>query len=269
MSSDSIAMSIDDLDESVPTSRRPALRKLSNDVDALLSELEDGLESERAVLRWLRESIPALLGETETSFYLRFARQWRSEDGVLLDAVLDESARRQVLEGTVVDEVRRRIAVGVIEPAFDRAFRTLRDDSTTYVGSPDESTTSSAEHEPGKQEHTAMRPEIDEFATYQEAATRQLLAGLEKDDEIRRWGQLVEIASFGEIRDGFVRRIVEERSTRRLVTSTDPSRSTRRAREMFASYYLLPAFNDGIDELRRRTKEEPAAERAERTVSSI
>lgn len=264
-----LATSIDDLDEAVPTSRRPALRKLSNDVDELLSELEDGLESEQAVLRWLRESIPALLGETETSFYLRFARQWRSDDGVLLDALLTADARRQPLEEVVVDEVRRRIAVSVIEPAFDRAFRTLRDDSTTYVGAPDESTTSSAEHEPSKQTHTAMRPEIDEFANYQETAIRQLLAGLGSDDEIRRWGQLVEIASFGEVREGFVRRIVEERSTRQLVTTTSPSPQTRRAREMFAAYYLLPAFNDGIDELRRRTKEEPAAEREERKVSSI
>ena len=263
-----VGLSEGEMDRSVPESRRPALRKLSDDVDEIVSEMMSGFSTREVVLRWARRLIPRLLGEMRTPWFAEFSNQFRIEsdvgEPVLLSALLTGEARRRDLSGDAVDEVRQRLAVGVIEPVYHRAFRQLRKDATEYV---DGGESESAEFAPNKQRFIAMRPALDEIDGYQSEALDRLLGpigsesdGLGSVDELREWGQLLELASHGELPDRFVERCVRQRSTRALLVGEMECRGAPRARECFAASYLLPLFNRGVRDLRNRSKEEPNAE---------
>jgi hypothetical protein len=260
------------LDREIPESRRPALVRLCLDVEELVEELMSGFGSRSEVLRWARRMVPRTLGEIETSFYESFAGEFRAagtrgagriedvdEERVLLSALLDGSSRSRDVPPDAVVDLRRDVATEVIDPAFRRAFRQLRKSATEYIDSEDSSETDT---DPDKQRYIAMRPALDELDEYQRRAVDAVLDGLEDVDQLRRWTTLVELASHGEVRDDVLRRSVREESTRSLLTESDATDAQGRARELYVAFYLLPAFNRGVRDLRDRAKEEPDADRA-------
>jgi hypothetical protein len=215
--------------------------------------------------------VPRTLGEIETSFYESFAGEFRAagtrgagriedvdEERVLLSALLDGSSRSRDVPPDAVVDLRRDVATEVIDPAFRRAFRQLRKSATEYIDSEDSSETDT---DPDKQRYIAMRPALDELDEYQRRAVDAVLDGLEDVDQLRRWTTLVELASHGEVRDDVLRRSVREESTRSLLTESDATDAQGRARELYVAFYLLPAFNRGVRDLRDRAKEEPDADR--------
>lgn len=266
------------LDREVPESRRPALVRLCLDVESLVDELTVGFESREEVLLWARRMIPRTLGEVETSFYRSLAEQFRGagtrrsrrspatgvsktiiddRDRTLLAALLNGSSRTRALDTGAVEELRRDVATSVIDPAFRRAFRQLRKSATEYV---DDEHSEESEHDPARQRYIAMRPALDELDSFQRRATAAVLEGLEDADQVRRWTTLVELATHGEIDDEILRRASREESTLDLLTSRDGTIGERRGRELFVAFYLLPAFNRGVRDLRNRAKEQPDAE---------
>ena len=244
------------LEREIPESRRPALVRLCLDTEELVEELMSGFGSRGEVLRWARRMIPRTLGEVETSFYVSLAGQFRAagtradrrvddvdEERALLAALLEGSSRRRELPPDAVVDLRRDVATSVLDPAFRRAFQELRSSATEYV---DDKESDEIEHDPARQRYIAMRPALE---------------GLEDVDQLRRWTTLVELASHGEIEDDVLRRSVREESTRALLTSRGGTSAQERARELYAAFYLLPAFNTGVRDLRDRAKEEPDADR--------
>lgn len=247
-----------DLDGSVPESRRPALRRLTLDVEELVDDLERGFSDRAGILRWARRSIVRTLGEVATSWYRELGTQFRGVpdrrgERVLLEAILVEDSRTQELGEDAVDELRRRIAVEVIEPAYHAAYRSLRGDASEYV---DDADSSGSDTNPAAQSYIAMRPYLDEIDDYQRVAVDALLAGLDDAGEIRRWGAILEHGTHGELPSGFVSSCLREPSTRTLILEDDPTVAQTRARELFAAYHLLPRFNLGVRDLRGRSKEE-------------
>lgn len=272
-----------ELSTEVPASRRPALVRLSMDVEQLVDELETGFQSREEILRWARRMIPRTLGEIPTSFYAELGTQFRGvlndeRERTLLAALLVDRERTLEIDPTAVDSLRRRLAVDVIEPAYARAFRELRDSATEYVDESGDGPNGDSEHSPAKQRYIAMRPVFDELDEYQRVAIDCLLGdvrdpddvgGLEDIDGVRRWGTLLHLATHGEIEPHFIGKCVRQESTLELLTADPPSTAQQRARELFAAFYLLPRYNDGVRDLRSRAKEEPSAERAEKEVPSI
>lgn len=259
------------MDKSVSGSRRPALIKLTTDIESLVNQLETGFSDRADILRWARSSITKTLGEVPTSWYRELAAQFRgvsdrAGERVLLEALLVENCRTLDLDSSAVDELKRRIAIEVLEPAYHSAFRSLRNDATEYVDSDGASET---DHDAHKQSYIAMRPYLTEIDRYQRVVIGSLIDGLDDDGEIRRWGAVLEHATHGEIESGFVNRCLREPSTRSLLTETDPTVAQERARELFAAAHLLPAFNRGVRDLRSRSKEEASAEHEEKKVPSI
>jgi hypothetical protein len=217
--------------------------------------------------------IPRTLGEVDTEFYAELATQFRGvwhdeRERVLLSAMLTDQARLLEMTPDAAEEIRSRIAVTVIEPAFFRGFRSLRKSATEYVDD-SEGGSSGADHDPAKQRYVAMRPVLNEIDNYQRIAVEALLAGFIDDDAIRRWCSLLELATHGELADDFVMRCVREESTSALLTATEPTAGQQRARELFAATHLLPAFNNGIRDLRARAKEEADPDRDPLEVTSI
>jgi hypothetical protein len=221
--------------------------------------------------------IPRTLGEVETPFYRALAEQFRAagsrrgspELGVskiitsdrettLLAGLLEGSSRARDMDPHAVRELRRDVATSVLDPAFRRAFRQLRKSATEYV---DDESSDGSDHSPEEQRYIAMRPALDELDGYQRRATSAVLEGLEDADMVRRWSTLVELATHGEIDDEILRRSTREESTLSLLTSRDGTDAQARARELYAAFYLLPAFNRGVRDLRDRAKEEPDADR--------
>ena len=247
-----------DLDGSVPDSRRPALRRLTLDVEELVSSLERGFDGRAGILRWARSSITRTLGEIATDWYRELGSQFRgvpdrAGERVLLEGMLIDSERTHDLDDEAVDELRRRIAVEVIEPAYHAAYRSLRADATEYV---DDDNSADSDTNPAKQSFIAMRPYLDEIDEYQEIAVAALLAGLDDAGEIRRWVAILEHGTHGELPDRFASRCLREPSTRTLLLEDDPTPAQQRARELFAAFHLLPRFNAGVRDLRGRSKEE-------------
>jgi hypothetical protein len=264
------------LDREVLESRRPALVRLCLDVEDLVDELRAGFEDRSDVLRWGRRMIPRTLGEVRTEFYRALAEQFRAagprgdrriddvdRERTLLSALLEGSSRSREIPPDAVGEIRRDVATEVIDPAFRRAFRSLRKSATEYV---DDEDSEDSDHDPARQRYIAMRPALDELDEYQRRATGAVLEGLEDADQLRRWSTLVELASHGEIDDDVLRRSCREESTIELLTSGEGSDAQERGRELFVAFYLLPAFNRGVRDLRDRAKEEPDADRVQKSV---
>jgi hypothetical protein len=238
-------------------SRRPALVKLVIDVTDLEQELLDGFRSRRDVLEWSRRLTARTLGEVPTRWYLELARQFRGlpADGserALMSALLDPAVRTRDLDEGAAAELRARIAAEAIRPAAHRALRQLRADAGEYI---DDEGDSVSKHDPRLQRFIAMRPALDELEVFQQRALSRLLAGFDSREEIMDWGSDLELASHGEVSERTVERAVNEPSTRRMLCSDRDV--DKRARELFAARYLVPAFNRGVRDLAGRTAEQP------------
>jgi len=265
-----------DLDVDKPETVRPSLVTLSDDVDELTEDLYRGFPTRRDVLTWLQRLSIRTIGEIPQRVVWEIARQYTLDSradqrqGVLLAALLTSSARSRELPEEAVDELRERFAASQIRPAFHRAFRELRKDATEYVDGAEDGDDDA--HDPHKQRHILMRPAIHELDQWQESALRDLLDGFDSRRKILQWGQVVELATHGEINEtdppewgpetsaerDLIERCYAEPSTRTILLG---GTETASARELFAAYHLLPAFNAGVRVLSGRAGEVADAER--------
>jgi hypothetical protein len=262
-----------------PATYRPALVKLSDDVEDLQTEMLDGFDDREQLLAWLQRLSIRTLGEIPQRVFWEFARQFvldqrvDIEQGVLLAALLRpvERDRDADLPKTVVDELRERFVATQIRPAYHRAYRELRKDATEYIDESDDETA----HDPGKQRHPAMRPGLRELDDWQQRALSSLLDGFDDGRAILDWGTELEHATHGELDeieppgwadsvDGavasttdtdFIERCYRERSARSVLTAD--GEDARELRELFAAFWIVPAFNRGVRVLSGRAGELP------------
>lgn len=240
---------------------RPALVTMSRDVQELVAELRAGLADEDEVIRWLRRATIATLGELDAEVYDGFARQWLGGQGLLLAALLVPARRRRRVPADVEKAVRERLAARYVLPAYHRAFRRLRTDATEYADEADEGDL----HDPERQTHTAMRPALDELATWQERALEALLDGFDERGDVLEWAEDLELATHGELPETFAMRCYHETSTVSILLGEDDV--AERARRQFAVHHLLPRYRAGVRTLSRRAGEVASAQREEREVS--
>ena len=248
----------------VPDSYRPALVKLTSDLEEMSEEMMDGFSSRADVLDWMQRLTVRTLGELPQRWYHELARQFRGcpasgKERTLLGAMLVPAARQRDLDEDTARELRSRVIALTIKPAYHRAYRRLRKDAGEYV---DEENGTVSGHSPHVQRYIAMRPAIDELERYQRDAMTAVLEGFDDREEILDWGSEVELATHGEIGSAFVARCYREESTASMLTS---GRAVdKRARELFVAHHLIPQYNRGVRDLAGRAKEQPDAEKQER-----
>ena len=250
----------------VPDSYRPALVKLTSDLEEMSDELMDGFRKRADVLDWMQRLTIRTLGELPQRWYHEMARQFRgvpksARERTLLSAMLVPAVRDRDLDEDDATELRSRLIALAIAPAYHRAFRKLRADAGEYV---DETDGSVSGHSPHVQRYVAMRPAIDELERNQQEAMSDLLEGFDDRQEIIDWGRSVELATHGEIDEMFIARCYREESTASMLTSGRVV--DKRARELFCAHHLIPQFNRGVRDLAGRAKEQPDAEQQEREV---
>ena len=238
---------------------RASLDTLALDVAGLRQELLDGFPDRNAILWWAQAVAVRTLGWAPQRLYRELGRQFRVDEGgsepALLASLLVGTARRRDLGDQPARRERERLFATVISPAFHRAFKQLRGDASEYVD--DERGSTPSGHDPHAQQYTAMRPALDELETHQQRALAHLLVGFDDRAQILDWGETAELATHGEVEEGFVARCYTEGSTRRLLLGHKPEHEE--ARELFAAHHLLPAFNRGVRDLAGRAGEMPSA----------
>lgn len=248
---------IDELD-----SFRPALIKLDSDIRDLEAELMRGFGSRTSLVKWTQQLCVYTLGWVDEDWFIRLAKQFRAgyDDGrhrTVISCLLAPHARQRSIKQDQADEVRRQIVTQTIRPAKRIAFRQLRSDAGEYAAEAG----TGAEHDPAKQRYIAMRPAINEIDERQRSVLNRLLSpgGFDDREGILSWTRDLELATHGEIPEGFATRCYQERATRRALISDGDDYD--RAREFFAAAYLIPVFNRGIADLAGRSKETAQAER--------
>lgn len=256
-------------------SRRPALVKLTTDLEALREELLAGFSSRHEVLRWSQRLSVRTLGELPDRWYHEIGAQFRGvpsseAERTLLSALLTPEHRASDISPADAQELRERLFALTIRPAFHRAFRQLRADAGEYL----DDDGSESQHTAARQRWVAMRPALDELERYQQRALEELLGdpddpddgGLEDEAEILSWGSTLELATHGELPQEFVARCYREASTADVLTGDDET--AQRARELFWAVHLAPTCNRGVRDLAGRTSEQPDAETKEREIAN-
>lgn len=247
-------------------SYRPSLVKLTNDVANLRDDLEQGFSSREELLLWLQRACVRTLGEIPMRVIDEIGRQFRplrgdEDEGVLLAALLTGAARDRDIPEDVAMNLRRQLAAEYLEPAAVRAFERLRADAGEYV----ESSHDGSEHDPARQRHIAMRPALDEIDENQQQALRELLDGFEDKSELMDWTDLLQLATHGELSEGFITRLFNEHATIKMLTGELDKH--RRARQLFAAYYIIPLYNAGVRDLSGRATEQPSSEAKDHEVT--
>jgi hypothetical protein len=245
---------------------RPALVSLTRETQQLEAELLDGFSTRRELLEWSQAVSVRTLGVIEDRVWRELGSQFAGDggrEGTLLRALLDPSAVRRRgsdIPDATRQEERERFIAAFIAPAFREAFRHLRKDAGEYV-SPGEELDP---HDPRNQNHIAMRPSLSEIDRYQSSTLAELLDGFSAPRELLEWSDRLTLATHGETGEGFLERCYLERSAREVLLGE--SETSRRAREHFAAYHVIPRYNAGIRDLAGRSAEIPDAERKETGV---
>ena len=265
-----------------PQTYRPALVKLTGDVEDLQRELLVGFADRSALLEWLQRVAVRTLGELPQRVYWEIARQFvldqlvEVEQGALLASLLRPAERDRHLPEHAVEELRERFVATQLRPAYHRAYRELRTDATEYV---DETSDDSA-HDPARQRHPALRPGLRELDEWQQRALAELLGGFADRRAILDWSSTLEHATHGELDEveppewatdanvgvggvsgsqrDFIERCYSEPSARRVLTA--PGEDSAEIRELFAAFWILPAMNRGVRVLAGRAGELPDVE---------
>lgn len=250
------------LEDGESASVRPATVTLARDVRALLDDLEGGFASEREIVAWLGRIVTRTLGEIEERVLTDIARQLRGDThGPLVAAFLVPAARdRDEITEDVARELRESFRATFLLPALHRAYRDLRKDATEYgAGGEKASRNDGGDTTPGKQSFIAMRPALNEIERYQQTALEALLAGFGSTADLLSWGELLEIATDGEIPEDFAAKCYREKGARSTLLGDEPD--DERARLIFAAWFILPLFRKGVRSRRRRAGEVPSHEK--------
>lgn len=262
-----------DLELDAGHSRRPALVKLTSDLEELREELVAGFDSREAIVRWGQRLSIRTLGQLPDRWWEALGEQFRGtprsdRERTLVAALLADEYRERPIAPGDAQELRERLYALTIRPAFHRAFRQLRADAGEYL---DDDSSTSSQHSAARQRWIAMRPALDELERYQKRALDDLLGpdvdddgGLEDRTAILSWGSTLELATHGELPGEFVARAYREPSTVDVLTGD--GEPAQRSRELFWATHLAPICNRGVRDLSGRTAEQPDAEKRETTI---
>lgn len=241
---------------------RPALvRLVGQDMREILADLLEGFQSRREVLEWAQRLAVRSLGKVPHDVYDALGRAFVSRmddpERPLLSVLLVPSRRDRDVDEEVAREARRRLAGEYLLPSAHRALRELRADAGEYLGD-----AVGSSHDPLEQRYIAMRPALDELDDRQQSALARFLIGFNDGEAVLEWGGRADLATHGEIGDGFASRCYAEESTRRALLGS--RRVDERARESLAAGYILPAYNAGVRVLSGRAGEQPHETRQDR-----
>lgn len=238
--------------EPEPEPYRPALVTLSEDVRGLVSEIRQGLDDEARALSWLQEITIRTLGRLDARVYRDMARQYRGDQGVLLAAMIRPTERRgrmRGLDNATAERLREHLVAEYVTPAHRDAFRELRRDATDYV----DSASSGDAHDPSRQKHISMRPELSEMEDWQQRALSSLLDGFDARGDVLDWGHDLLLATHGELGEDWITRLYREDSTAAVLTGD--TADAERARRLFAAHHILPHYRAGVRSLSGRATE--------------
>lgn len=250
---------ITDGETDAPALFTPALNKLSDDQrDWLHHWTRDGYDSRRDLITSVNQMQFWSLGRVPDSWYKGICSKH-----VLL-SVLITSDRRTMWREDPVDletakEERRMLAAKYIRPAFRAAFRELRTDAKQYTN--EEERVDSVESQP----YFAMRPALNELYERQSRALVQLLDGFDSMDDVDDWLSRLDGATLGELAkvEPDFDWMIHRRQSNQTVLLGDTS-AYERERELWASVYLLPAYNRAVGVLGHHADEHREDEQRER-----
>jgi hypothetical protein len=219
---------------------QPALSRLALDVRDYRRQLVAGFDSRREILEWSVGATGATLG--------RLPREWSItlHESMITDTRTDE---RPPLVGALLGvdgavprgtgrELRQRIAAETFSPAASRAVTTLREDAQEVAPSREGPSIN-----PEREQHSAMRPSLSQIEEHQRRAISALLDGFDGLEQLLAWGDVLDLATHGEIPDDYVSSLATDPTTTRLLV-VDESETHREPREVMAAW-LLRYFRDG------------------------
>lgn len=224
----------------------PALSNLEKRQQQLAERLRRGFRETEDLFYWLQDLSVVTFGYIENDFLTgayteRVMRLLLMTgdgfQGVRFDH-LDELDPRKAYE------FRLRIEESKLNPAFQAAYRDLRNNANEYVD-PEE------RPPPDPEAPVALRPSLQRLDERQRAALDTLFDGFDTSEEILDWGRELNAATYGELPVTLLTRMRgPERVIRHhLLNDSNLKYRTNYAesfREMFAAAHILPAFNNGV-----------------------
>lgn len=255
---------------------KPALLTLLHDQAALIDseysrneieyDLRSGFPDRRRLIEWYQRAAVRTLG------YI--ADYWEP-----IDCVDDENLVKAMVSNPIGDiephgpwvaaDYRRRVESMMVMPACNSAYRNLRSSASEYIRTPDEEGEKSAELDPDKQKHVAMRPGFQTLDDQQRKALERLWGGFDSRDELGDWILSLNSPTNGEIRNDLSQSVTnDDVAMKHLVREPDTDGAIV-YREAFACVELLPAFIEGIEaaetaELAKTKSETPTTMRMKR-----
>lgn len=252
---------------------KPALVTLLVDQAKLLNseyadvdhDIRSGFPDRRAIIEWYQRAIVRSLGH--------IGDEWPPEacvgDEVMVSALLADSDDIEIVEagGRIgrmsAKQYRLLLEATVVQPAFNRAYRTMRDSATEYVKSDEfDGDWTHGELDPSSQANVAMRPGFQVLDDRQARSISELWGGFEDVDALSEWIHALSAPANGCVPDRFHETVVvDEVQLEHLVYNPDTPEA-RRARESFAATSILPMFVDGMEvaeaqELAKATTDTP------------
>lgn len=245
--------------------RRPSEHQLPSELKDMRTLLFNGFESRNAVLRWLQQLAIRTLGQVPAQVYRGFSKEFKPDDnaaeGVLLAAFLTKEVRTRDMDDETAQNVREQWAAVYLTEMSEAAFKSLRKDAGEYVGTDsDESNKPDLGDIDVDDQPFAFRPALKDLDVYQRTALQRFLGGsLSNRREILNWSDDLVQATRSETIEhsnpkSFVRRLYDDPVGDLIISSSKPQWA--RERQVITSQYLLPAFNEAVQDLAKRTAEE-------------
>lgn len=230
----------------------PALDVLARDQRHWLRRwLDEGYDDRRELLFALHQMQVLSLGYVPDGWFVSAA----SGSVELSVLITDERERRRWRDDPPSLEQatreRRAQAAKFIRPAFRHAQRDLRSDAKQYT----EDNEVSAE-DIDQQRYFAMRPALDDLYCRQVRALRDLLDGFAGMSAVDEWLSDLDRAALGELAEiepDFDYKIHSQTPAQRVLLRSEEKYV--RERQLWASTYLLPAFNRAVKRWRERADE--------------
>lgn len=212
---------------------QPALSRLALDLRQYRAELIAGFQSREALLRWAVGATGATLGRLPVTFLEAIHEAFITDAATtstppLLGGLLDEDG---AVPNATAQQFRERTATRLYAPAASRAVRILREDAQEVTPGDDEQIDASAE------QHAAMRPSLSQIERHQRHATDALLAGFDDVPALLDWGDVLDLATHGELPDDFLADIAASPTTRHLLV-VDEATTYRAPRETIGAWLL-------------------------------
>ncbi len=227
-------------DGDVGDETQPALSRLALDVREYRRQLVDGFDTRREILEWSVGATGATLGRLPREWSVTLHESMITDTRTagrppLVGALLGVDGA--VPEGTARD-LRERIAAETFSPAASRAVRTLREDAQEVAPSRDGPAIN-----PEREQHSAMRPSLSQIEQHQRRSIEALFQGFDSLEQLLSWGDVLDLATHGEIPDDYVSSLATDPTTTRLLV-VEESETHREPREVIAAW-LLRHFRDG------------------------